>query len=35
MFIFAIMLIVIGIEGSLGKVLGCILTPEEVVINSQ
>lgn len=28
-----LMLIVIGIEGSLGKVLGCLFTPYEVVPN--
>jgi hypothetical protein len=32
--VIGIMFVVIGIEGSLGKVLGCILTPSEVVINS-
>lgn len=29
----ALMLIVIGIEGSLGKVLGCLVTPAEIVKN--
>jgi len=33
MFVLAIVLIVMGIEGSLGKVIGCLMTPGEVVIN--
>lgn len=32
---FALLLIIMGIEGSLGKVLGCLMTPAEVVINQE
>lgn len=35
MAIFAIVLIVIGFEGSLGKVLGCIFTPAIIITNDQ
>jgi hypothetical protein len=35
LFVIALLLIIIGFEGSLGKILGCILTPSEVVINPE
>ncbi len=34
MILLSLMIITMGLEGSLGKVLGCLLTPAEVVINS-
>ena len=33
--IIAIVIIVIGFEGSLGKVLGCIFTPGLIVVGSE
>jgi hypothetical protein len=31
---FGLMLIVIGFQGSLGKILGCILTPSIITVNT-
>jgi hypothetical protein len=31
--IIGVMVVVIGVEGSLGKMLGCLLTPSAIVIN--
>jgi hypothetical protein len=31
--VIGIIIIVIGMEGSLGKMLGCLLTPSSIVIN--
>ena len=35
MLIIGIMLIVIGFQGSLGKILACILVPSEVLVNEE
>lgn len=34
MFILAVFLIIIGFQGSLGKVVGCIVTPSIMVVDS-
>lgn len=33
MLIFGLSLIVIGFQGSLGKILGCILTPGAIIVD--
>ncbi len=32
MLLFGVMLIVIGVQGSLGRILACILVPSQVII---
>jgi len=33
MLLLSLLLIVIGFEGSLGKVLACVLTPTDILVN--